>query len=77
MKYLYGRTSSRFKIFFIVRVLVGVSLLSGSMNYHSGPSGFRDSLSLQCPRPSVAPAISWLERLIALEGLFYEVKSEM
>ena len=58
-------------------VLVGVSLLSGSMTYPSGPSGFRDSLSLQCPRPSVAPAFSWLERLIALEGLFYEVKSEM
>ena len=58
-------------------VRVGVSLLSGSMTYPSGPSGFRDSLSLQCPRPSVAPAISWLERLIALEGLFYEVKSEM
>ena len=58
-------------------VRVGVSLLSGSMTYPSGPSGFRDSLSLQCPRPSVAPAFSWLERLIALEGLFYEVKSEM
>ena len=75
LRILFERTSSQFDIFLIVRVLLfDDSLLSGSM---TNPSGSRDSSKFAMPEALGGLYFCQLERLIALEGLFYEVKSEM